>query len=493
MSSDQSSGKGKAVVVKEEPMAGQAEHEIWLVKNVHHRSSAAAEGSSSMAPSQPAANNGATAPPLPTTKNVSGPQQHGGNQSLFLKNIILNCVAALDMGNAVAASAALQHLSSSVSTAGDPLQRVALAFSEALGCRALRMLRGLAWAVQLQVPPKPPLTATTRNGAQWGFGALCPLVRVAAAAANHAILDAVAAEHRVHVVDLGGANPNQWLELLRLLAERPRGPPSLRLSIINDEHNFLWRAAGALTQEAVRLHIPFVFNPVRSHIDHFAAPSVAELGVDQQGKDEALVITSTLQLHRLIADKVTVDLPAPSQKKRKNLEKNTAGTTLHQITKADALLRVLCDLKPMFMVLTEQEADHNGEALSDRVGNAFDYYAVLFRDLEPAGGYPMRAFVENMLLREEIKDIVSCDGTLRRERHEKLVHWLPRIKEAGFELAAVSDDTFKEAASLAHQLSGDGSKWVLGAHKLGKGCLHLYSRKIAIFSVSAWQPVKKDR
>jgi hypothetical protein len=163
-----------------------------------------------------------------------------------------------------------------------------------------------------------------------GLGGAVPgLAKAAAAAANHAILEAVAADCLVHVVDLGGANPNQWLELLRLLAERPRGPPSLRLSIINDEHNFLWRAAGALTQEAVRLRIPFVFNPVRSHIDHFAAPSVAELCVDQQGKGEALVITSTLQLHRLIADNVTVDLLAASQKKRKNLEKNTAGTTSH--------------------------------------------------------------------------------------------------------------------------------------------------------------------
>jgi hypothetical protein len=96
-------------------MAVHAEHEIWLVKT-----------------------------------NV-----HGGNLSLFLKNIILNCVAALDMGNAVAASAALHHLSSAMSTAGDPLQRVAVAFSEALGCRALRMLPGLAWAVQFQVLPKP--------------------------------------------------------------------------------------------------------------------------------------------------------------------------------------------------------------------------------------------------------------------------------------------------------------------------------------------------
>ncbi|GJN14204.1 hypothetical protein PR202_gb00996 [Eleusine coracana subsp. coracana] len=90
-------------------------------------------------------------------------------------------------------------------------------------------LPGLTLALQHQAPPPPTLAAA--NAARQSFATLCPPVRVAATAANHVILEAMAAEQWVHIVDLGGASMSQWLELLRLFATRPGGPPSLRLSI----------------------------------------------------------------------------------------------------------------------------------------------------------------------------------------------------------------------------------------------------------------------
>ncbi|CAN6351254.1 unnamed protein product [Urochloa humidicola] len=250
-------------------------------------------------------------------------------QPIQFRDLMQHCVAALDAGNLAEVNTDLRIMSlcSLASPTGDPAQRVAFAFAEALARRALlATLPGLSWALGLHVaqaqqhPAAAPYAAAA--AARRCFDALCPFLRVAASAANHAIVAAAAAagKQHVHVVDLGGASPDQWLALLRLFAAaaaaRPAGaaaaPPFvLRLSVVSEQEAFLSRAAAVLTQEAVRLRVPFVFNPVRSHIDRFSPADIAALGARPRcGGGEALVVTSTLQLHRLLADAATVELPA---------------------------------------------------------------------------------------------------------------------------------------------------------------------------------------
>ena len=43
-----------------------------------------------------------------------------------------------------------------------------------------------------------------------------------------------------------------------------------------------------------------------------------------------------------------------------------------------------------------------------------------------------RSDVERCLLVHEIGDIVACDGTQHRERHERMVKWAERMKGARF-------------------------------------------------------------
>ena len=427
-------------------------------------------------------------------------QQLDSNRIQLIKEVMQHSINALATGNVLAANTGLVLMSTLSSAAGDPLQRVAFAFAEALGRRALQqLLPGLyGGLLQLDFPPQPPAvgyTCTTRLC----FDALCPLLRVAASAANHEIVTAMEGEEHVHVVDLGGASPNQWIELLHLFAVRPGGKPSsLRLTVVSEEERLLSAASWLLHWEAARLHIPFVFNPVRSHIDRLCPHDVASFGV-VPGGGEALAITSTLQLHRLIADVTSSnDLPPAADsadhqhrgKKRKG--KQPPPPPKHEITMADALLRVLCDLSPKVMVLTEQEANHNGGSLGDRVRNAFDYYAALFNDLE-AGGAPRasadRAALERTLLRQEIMDIVARDGTSRRERHEGVMAWAQRMGMAGFQpmhLQVRRFDAFADPGLLALQLSMHGTLryWVAQDNT----CFIIYANMTPMFSVTAWRP-----
>ncbi|XP_066361201.1 scarecrow-like protein 3 [Miscanthus floridulus] len=172
-----------------------------------------------------------------------------------------HCVTALATGDVLAANTGLVIMSTLASADGDPLQRVAFAFAEALGRHALQqMLPGLyGGLLQLDFPSQPAAIGYT-GATRLCFDALCPLLRVAASVANHAIVTAMEGEEHVHVVDLGGASPNQWLELLHLFAVRPEGKPSsLRLTVVSEEEGLLSCTAWLLHREAARLHITFTF------------------------------------------------------------------------------------------------------------------------------------------------------------------------------------------------------------------------------------------
>ncbi|XP_066361219.1 scarecrow-like protein 3 [Miscanthus floridulus] len=451
-------------------------------------SSASASASAAHMMQQAAMQWGAVAAP---TVILPAFQQLDSSRILLIKEVMQHCVTALATGDVLAANTGLVIMSTLASADGDPLQRVAFAFAEALGRRALQqMLPGLyGGLLQLDFPSQPAAIGYT-GATRLCFDALCPLLRVAASVANHAIVTAMEGEEHVHVVDLGGASPNQWLELLHLFAVRPEGKPSsLRLTVVSEEEGLLSCTAWLLHREAARLHITFTFNPVRSHIDRLSPHDVASFGVHG---GEALAITSTLQLHRLIADVTNIDLPAVADHQHHGKKGKGNKQPKHQIIMADALLRVLCDLSPKLMVLTEQEAYHNGASLGDRVRNAFDYYAALFNDLE-AGGAPResadRAAVERMLLRQEIMDIVARDGSSRRERHESVMGWAQRMGMAGFRpmhLQVRRFDAFADPGLLVLQLSLHGTLryWVAQDNT----CFIIYANMTPMFSVTAWRP-----
>jgi hypothetical protein len=300
-------------------------------------------------------------------------------ERIEIAGILKTCGVTLTAGNFAAADVALEKLFYLGSPVGRPFQRVAAAFVYALASRVHKFSL---------LPPPPPAEV---HAAWHEFVATCPLLGfIAATAANKAIFQAMEGERRVHVVDLGGANTTQWLELIRLFSARPGGAPRLRFTIVSDDDAFIINAGSVLFRVAFRLQVPFLFMPVSTNIDRFSTADVAALGVE---RGEALAITSTLQLHRLIADVTTIDLPVPDDAAHGKKGKNKAAAQPSQqiITMADALLRVLYDVAPKVMVLTEQEANHNASNLQDRICNSFDYYAELFSNLEAGSQSSVKA------------------------------------------------------------------------------------------------------
>lgn len=251
--------------------------------------------------------------------------------------------------------------------------------------------------------PTPPWMVRELRSDERG---LC-LIHLLLNCANQSILEAMESEKIVHVIDLGGADATQWLELLHLLAARPEGPPHLRLTSVHEHKELLTQTAMALTKEAERLDVPFQFNPVVSRLD---ALDVESLRVKT---GEALAICSSLQLHCLLASDDDAAAVAGGDKERRSPESGLSPST----SRADAFLGALWGLSPKVMVVAEQEASHNAAGLTERFVEALNYYAALFDCLEvgAARGSVERARVERWLLGEEIKNIAAafpyfCEG-----------------------------------------------------------------------------------
>uniref|UniRef100_A0A0D9WHW6 Uncharacterized protein n=1 Tax=Leersia perrieri TaxID=77586 RepID=A0A0D9WHW6_9ORYZ len=145
--------------------------------------------------------------------------------------LLMECAAAMSVGNLADANAAMLELSQTASPyAASCGERLVAYFADAMASRLTRSWIGLA-----SPPPPfpPPCAAASINAAFRALHNVAPFARLAYLASNHAILDAFRGERHVHVVDLdavpGGAL--QWLSLLPALAARPGGPPrSIRVT-----------------------------------------------------------------------------------------------------------------------------------------------------------------------------------------------------------------------------------------------------------------------
>ena len=132
--------------------------------------------------------------------------------------------------------------------------------------------------------------------------------------------------------------------LFRLFAKRSgegARDQIIHLNIVNKDDEFLSVTGALLAREDESLHNGFQFHPVKLHINQLL--SIKPLGIRSC---EALVIISTLQLHRLLADELVEVAARPHDRKGKAHAHAT-------MTRAETLLRDLAELTPKLMVVTE--------------------------------------------------------------------------------------------------------------------------------------------
>ncbi|XP_004228489.1 scarecrow-like protein 3 [Solanum lycopersicum] len=428
------------------------------------------------------------------------------DRGLYLIHLLLACANHVANGNLENANIALDQISYLASPNGDTMQRIASYFAESLADRILRSWNGIYKALnstKLRVVSEDILVKKM-------FFEYFPFLKVASVIANQAIIEAMEGEKMVHIVDLNASEPLQWRALLQDLSARPEGPPHLRITGVHQQKQVLEQIAHVLTEEAEKLDVPFQFHQVVSKLENL---DIEKLRVKT---GEALAISSVMQLHTLLAHDDEPQKKSPLGFKHLNgvhlqraiLNQNTLGDLLenemmtHSVfspgnesasssplsssasTKMEGFLHALWGLSPKVMVVTEQDSNHNGTTLMERLSESLYYYAALFDCLEFTLQRTSleRLKVEKMMFGEEIKNIVACEGGERRERHEKLDKWFQRLDGAGFMNVPLSYYAMLQARRLLQSYSCEGYKI-----KDENGSVVICWHDRALFSVSAWR------
>ncbi|KAM7497112.1 hypothetical protein LguiA_021526 [Lonicera macranthoides] len=438
--------------------------------------------------------------PYPWLKELKSEER-----GLYLIHLLLTCANHVATGSLENANLALDQISHLASTDGDTMQRIASYFTEALANRILKAWPGLYKALhstKLSVVSDEILVRKM-------FFEFFPFLKVAFVVTNQAIIEAMEGEKMVHIIDLNAAEPTQWRALLQDLSARPEGPPHLRITGVHQVKEVLDQMAHILTEEAEKLDIPFQFNPIVSKPENL---DIEKLRVKT---GEALAISSVLQFHSLLAydDELLrkkspltqmnsngVNLQRVLQMNQKTLgellEKDlvkgyspspshdSASSPLSATAKMDSFLNALWGLSPKVMIVAEQDSNHNGPTLMERLSESLYFYAALFDCLEstlPRTSME-RLKVEKMLFGEEIKNIIACEGVERKERHEKLEKWIQRLDLCGFGNVPLSYYGMLQAKRLLQGYNCDGYKI-----KEENGSVVICWHDRPLYSVSAWR------
>ncbi|GER40758.1 GRAS family transcription factor [Striga asiatica] len=421
--------------------------------------------------------------PYPWLKDLK-PEERG----LYLIHLLITCASHVSSGGLDLANMVLDQMSQLASPAGDTMQRIASYFSEALADRALRSWPGLYKAFRsTNETPFPDKFLAWKM-----FSEFLPFMKAAFVIGNQAIVEAMEGEKMVHVVDLNAIEPVQWCSLIRDLSARPEGPPHLRITGIHPNKEVLEKMANVLTHEAEKLDLPFQFNPIVTTLESL------DLETLRVKTGEALAVSSVLQLHSLLAsnnnnnnnNNNSFSNKYPMVGNRRSSPSNDSSFSSSPLSSSkpssrlDSFLSALRGLSPKIMVVAEQDSDHNGKSLMERMSESLYFYAALFDCLEstlPRASLE-RLKMEKVLFGEEIKNIIACEGSERMERHEKLEKWGRRLDLAGFGNVALSYYAMLQGKRLVQGFKCEGYRI-----KEENGCVVICWYDRPLYSVSAWR------
>ncbi|TVU50813.1 hypothetical protein EJB05_02203, partial [Eragrostis curvula] len=364
-------------------------------------------------------------------------------------------------------------------------------------------------------------------------------------------------EQNVHVIDFAGpaAHPLQWIELMHDFHRRPEGPPHLRLTVVHDDKESLSKTSKLLADEAEELGMAFQFHYVVGQIETLDFSDLH--GTLHLKPGEARAIICTQQLHRLLATADDASTNSYGSARRFNEQvasvarlrkmaslsssssRPSSGDVAcceddddeeafhspdtpmsfvsppastpppsHQ-TPPPALASFLsaarAQASPRVLVVTEQDASHNGVSFRKRFAEALHYYAAAYGCLDAAAAAAalrrrrrpasaaaaaelvvalrQQAEVERAVLGEEVRDVLLREGARRRERHDRLPRWAARMERAGFRGVPLSYAAIRSGDDALRRRGVRGCE-----NREHAGCVLMCWGSCPLFSVSAWRP-----
>ncbi|TKY53943.1 Scarecrow protein 13 [Spatholobus suberectus] len=344
-----------------------------------------------------------------------------------LKGVLRLCAQAVSDDDIPTARGLMDNvLGKMVSVAGDPIQRLGAYLLEGLRARLESSGNLIYKSLKCEKPTSKELMSYMHILYQ-----TCPYWKFAYISANAVIAEAMANESRIHIIDFQIAQGTQWHLLIQALAHRPGGPPSLRVTGVDDSQSFHARGGDLqivgerLSDFARSCGVPFEF--------HSAAMSGDEVvrGNIEIRSGESLAVNFPFVLHHMPDESVS--------------------TENHR----DRLLRLVKSLSPKVVTLVEQESNTNTSPFFHRFVETMDYYTAMFESIDVVcpRDDKKRISAEQHCVARDIVNMIACEGVERVERHELLGKWRSRLSMAGFKQCQLSSSAMAATQNLLKDFS----------------------------------------
>ncbi|KNA20315.1 hypothetical protein SOVF_053530 [Spinacia oleracea] len=322
-----------------------------------------------------------------------------------LKQILYLCAQAVSEKDFSTSETLMEALDKMVSVCGTPTQRLAAYMLEGLRAR----LESSGYTIYKKLRCEQP-TGSEILSYMHVLYQFCPYFKFAYMSANLTIQEAVGNERSIHIIDFQIGMGTQWISLIQSLANRPGGPPFVRITGVDDSQSAYARGTGLevvgkrLSMEAKKCNLPFEF--------HAAAMSGCQVQRENLNilPGEALAVNFPYMLHHMPDESVS--------------------TANHR----DRLLRLVKSLSPQVVTVVEQESNTNTSPFLQRFGETWDYYTAIYEsvDVALARDDKKRINAEMHCLARDIVNMIACEGAERVERHEPFGKWRARMSMAGF-------------------------------------------------------------
>ncbi|KAK6930886.1 Transcription factor GRAS [Dillenia turbinata] len=381
-------------------------------------------------------------------------KEEGSGDAMRLVQQLITCAEAVACRDKLHASALLSELRTEALIFGSSFQRVASCFVQGLSDRhALVQPLG---AVGLLGPGANEIVVTAeKEDALSLVYEIFPQIQFGHFVANASILEAFEGESSVHIIDLGMSlglrHGHQWRQLMQTLATcGGKQLRCLRVTAVGNSAERLQAIGDELELYAKGLKLNFKFSVLESNLETLQPQDISLID------GEILVINSILQLHSVV--------------------KESRGAL-------NSVLQRMHDLSPKLLVLVEQDSSHNGPFFLGRFMEALHYYSAIFDALDTVlPKYDTRrAKIEQFYFADEIKNIVSCEGPARVERHERIDQWRRRMSRAGFHLSPIK--MMMQAKQWLEKIKTCEGYTIVEE----KGCLVLGWKSKPIVAASCWK------
>ncbi|KAL3508162.1 hypothetical protein ACH5RR_033544 [Cinchona calisaya] len=348
----------------------------------------------------------------------------------------------------------------SISQSGNPIQRVAYYFAEALQ-EKIDKEWGLVSSEETERIKKGPtdveLTMLRLRPEMMRCQQEIPFCLYTQFTAIQSILDCVASAKRVHLIDFGIDNGSHWTLIMQAFSVRYECPlEHLKITAVGTSKPMMEETGKWLTSFAETISLPFSFSITVSEMKDLKEDCF------ELEADENVAVYLGLRLWTL--------LPWPNQ--------------------LDRFIKLIKSLKPSLIVVNEMEASINSSVFLERFNESIVLFSAMFDCINSCMYHRVtfRKLTEEVIFPGMIRNIVIAEGKEWIQRYEKISFWRALFGRFGI----VETDMSRPPPEQEILFLGSSELLSCCTVELDGKCLLLGWKGSAIQSVSAWTIQQDD-